>query len=106
MEKRKRLHFALRDQFIAEGLNDLLLPILYSCLKFFIQDQLIFFASVLSVVKFFSFLPCPPHNDRTLDGVENAVVYSVAGRWLMMFSEGMEDQYLSTALPAPRGRRL
>ena len=35
--------------------------------------------------------------ERAPDGVENVVVYRVGGRWIMMFSEGMENQHLATA---------
>lgn len=35
--------------------------------------------------------------DRAPDGVENIVIYRVGERWLMLFSEGMDDQHLALA---------
>lgn len=35
--------------------------------------------------------------DRATDGVENVVVYRADGRWIMVLSEGIEDQHLAMA---------
>ena len=35
--------------------------------------------------------------DRAPDGVENVVVYRAGGRWIMMLSEGIEEQHLALA---------
>lgn len=35
--------------------------------------------------------------DRAPDGVENVVIYRAGGKWLMMLSEGMENQHLALA---------